>query len=74
MHKNQEIRKAKAEMEEKKKTSSGWAAINVIKRQIASLHQLAVDKTSQTIDVIASKLGQFDDLLDKDARYYRWQR
>ena len=69
MHKNQEIRKAKAEMEEKKKTSSGWAAINVVKRQIASLHQLAVDKTSQTIDVIASKLGQFDDLLDKDARY-----
>ena len=24
---------------------------------------------SQTIDVISSKLGQFDDLLDKDARY-----
>eukprot|EP00943_MAST-04B_sp_MAST-4B-sp1_P006706 g6706.t1 len=60
-------KKALAAKAEVKKKSKGWW--EKIKNKMSAFHRLAVDKVSHGIEVVASKLGQYDDLIDKDARY-----
>ncbi len=64
LKKKQKTLEAKAEVEKKPK---GWW--KRVKKKFSAFHRLSVDKMAGGIEVVASKLGQYDDLIDKDARY-----